>query len=223
MVLRMYAFRCHMFKSLTSVIDVVVVVSTSVDLYILKPMGSEGANMSFGRLARIFKVFKMLRAFRAAKLFSELRILGKTVFASLFALFWSAVLLAFVIVCSGLFMAQTVEGIIVDPALDYDLRVWAYKRYGSGMRASYTMFEATLSGGWPNYARTLVEENVGFAFFWIMYVMLVIFAIIRVITALFLKTTIKVSQDDEEMMLLEKMREKEDTIKKIRQFLSKAD
>lgn len=227
LVLRIVGDGLAVFKQIANVFDAVIVFCTCVDMYLLSVvLGSKSgaANLKFARVARVFKVFKMLRAFRAAAFFSELRILGKTVISSMMALLWSAILLSFIILCSGLFMAQMLEGCIDDTNQKYELRVWVFTHYGSGFRAAYTMFEATLSGGWPKYARPLVDDvNIGFAFFWMTYVMFVIFAVIRVITALFLKNTIKVSQGDEEMMFMEKMKEKEVYVAKIRNFLKQAD
>merc|ERR1719424_2146831 len=100
-------------------------------------------------------------------------------------------------------MAQMAEGCIKNEAYDDDLRLWAYEHYGTGTRAAYTMLEATLSGGWPKYARRLIfEVSPLYIFFWGLYVTIVVFAIIRVITALFLKNTLKVSEGDDEMMVL---------------------
>jgi len=137
---------------------------------------------------------------------------------------WSAVLLGFVIICSGLVMAQVVESAIKDEAQDMDLRVWAYERYGTGTRAAYTMFEATLSGGWPNYARRLIEEvNPLYGLFWVPYVTFVVFAIIRVITALFLKNTLKVSEGDDETKIQERAKSHKKFAAKLRAFLERAD
>merc|ERR1711907_644358 len=112
-----------------------------------------------------------MRAFRVAVLFSELRVLIKTLISSMMALVWSSVLLSFIMVAAGILMAQLTASFIEDETGLIDRRIWAFQHYGTGLRATYTMFEATLSGGWPNYARTLIEDvSWTYALFWIVYV-----------------------------------------------------
>jgi hypothetical protein len=86
------------------------------------------------------------------------------------------------------------------------------------------MFEATLSGGWPNYARRAIEViNPAFCVFWLVYVITVIFAVIRVITALFLHATMVAAANDDEMMVMNKMKEKEKLVSKLKHFFSEVD
>merc|ERR1712203_373888 len=111
--------------------------------------------------------------------------------------------LAMIVVASGILMAQLLATTIREEALDYDLRIWIYRHYGSASRSVYTIFEATLSGGWPNYARRLVEDvSAWYAVFWMIYVVTVVFAIIRVMSPLFLTTTMRAAGEDEDMMVL---------------------
>jgi hypothetical protein len=226
LICRLIVDRLHFFTSLANVFDGFIVLSTIVDEYILKMlMGQDGgANLSFARMARLLKLTKFLRAFRVAVLFSELRVLIKTLVSSMMALVWSAVLLALIMVAAGILMAQLAAGYIEDEAAPTEFREWTFVHYGTGLRSTYTMFEATLSGGWPNYARILIEEvNPWFAIFWIFYVLTVVFAVIRVITALFLQKTMEAARGDEEMMVMQKMKEKETYIAKIKKILADAD
>lgn len=215
-----------MFCSVSNVFDAFIVVTTCFEAYVLEmAMDSEGgANLSFARMARLLKIVKFMRAFRAAVLFSELRVLLRTLVSSMMALAWSVVLLSFIMLSSGILMAQLTAGFIEDNNNDRELRTWTWKHYGTGSRASYTMFEATMSGGWPNYARTLVE-NVSplYAVFWVTYVIFVVFAVMRVITALFLNNTMKAASGDETMMVMEKMKEKDKYVTKVLRFLEEGD
>jgi len=148
----------------------------------------------------------------------------KTLVSSMMALIWSAVLLGLLIVVSGILMAQLVATFIVNGDRPLQDRLWAYKYYGTASRATWTMFEATLSGGWPNYARPLIEDVAPtFIAFWLFYVVFVVFAVIRVITALFLHSTLVAAADDEEMMVMNKMKEKEKLVTKLTHFFNEVD
>lgn len=56
-----------------------------------------------------------------------------------------------------------------------------------------------------------------------MYVLIVVFAVIRVITALFLQKTMEAAKGDEEMMIMQKLKSQEEYIKRIQHFLDEAD
>eukprot|EP00929_Paragymnodinium_shiwhaense_P023407 TRINITY_DN14653_c0_g2_i2.p1 TRINITY_DN14653_c0_g2~~TRINITY_DN14653_c0_g2_i2.p1 ORF type:complete len:521 (+),score=109.85 TRINITY_DN14653_c0_g2_i2:866-2428(+) len=225
--LRLYLLRCKYFKVLYNLIDMSIVLTTCAEAYVFPYLGSldgDGLNVNVARMARLFKLVKCLRAFRVAALFSELRVLMNTLTSSMMALSWSAVLLGLIILASGILMAQLCLPFVSDESLDYELRVWVWRYFGSAARATYTMFEVTLSGCWPNYARPLIE-NVSslFALFWVSYVILVVFAVIRIVSALFLTNTMKVAADDEEMMVQNKWKERDKYLGKLRRFFKMAD
>mmetsp|Transcript_2178 Transcript_2178/g.5045 ORF Transcript_2178/g.5045 Transcript_2178/m.5045 type:complete len:588 (-) Transcript_2178:155-1918(-) len=198
LLLRLLAFGRRFFHSKANVIDGAIVATDLMTSYILD------FHVSFARIARLLKAMKFLRAFRAAESFSELRVLVRTIIASIRSLLWCSVLLILIVLASGILTAQLVGGVIRDSNADPELRVWAYKHYGTASRASYTMLEVILSGGWPNYARRLVEEVTWwFALFWAAYVLIVVFAVTRILTALFLRNTLKVAAVDDAMMARE--------------------
>eukprot|EP00971_Amphidinium_carterae_P175628 3480967-Amphidinium_carterae.1 len=100
-------------------------------------------------------------------------------------------------------MAQLLHSYITDQKSDLETRKWVYLHYGTATRAAWTVLEATLSGGWPNYARILVMEvSPLWAAWWFFYVFVVIFAVIRVMGALFLTASMKAANDDEDMQAL---------------------
>ena len=91
-------------------------------------------------------------------------------------------------------MCRFINAYLLDDNLNMELRIWLYKNYGTPALSLYTMFEATFSGCFPNYFRPLVYEVHGaFAIFIIVYVVAVVFAVTRIITALFLKDTLQVA------------------------------
>merc|ERR1712113_867339 len=86
------------------------------------------------------------------------------------------------------------------------------------------VFELTFSGGWPTYARRLIEEvGIGFAVFFAVYISTVVFAMTRIITALFLRDTLAVAANDVEMQIQEKTKEKKKYAEKLLTFFNQAD
>jgi len=158
------------------------------------------------------------------KAFSKLRILVRTVAASFMALLWSMVLLGVLNFGGAVFLCQMLQSSIMDQDLTEDIRLWIFQMYGTSARSAWTMFEFTFSGCWPNYARRVVEEvHWGYGFFFFMYVSVVVFAVTRIITALFLKDTLQIAANDADMMVQETLASKREYSKKLKELFELAD
>merc|ERR1719491_570613 len=126
------------------------------------------------------------------------------------ALFWSMVLLAIVMLIGALSLCQLLNGSIIDDELSLGTRTWVNRYYGTPGNALWTMFEITFSGCWPNYARVLTEEVSSlYMIFFVFYISGVVFAMTRIITALFLKDTLAVASADADAQISNKMKEKQ--------------
>merc|ERR1719162_2315517 len=108
--------------------------------------------------------------------------------------------------------------------LSNERRLWLYNSFGTTAAAAYTMFECTFSGGWRLYSRPLIEEvSLGFAVFWIMWVICVNFTTMRVVSALFLKQTLAVARVDDDRLALENMKRKNAFANRLRLIFEEAD
>lgn len=172
----------------------------------------------------MFRVVRILKVLRFLTQFAELRILMRALVESASAFLWSMLLAGIIMLSGGIFMATVTSEFILNDALEMATREWLYRYYGSAGRATYTMFEITFSGGWPNYARPTVEDcSVLFLLFWIVYILGVTFAMVRVIAALFLKQTMQVAGQEKEKMAIESIRTKEAFENKLAAFLEEMD
>merc|ERR1719253_783301 len=104
------------------------------------------------------------------------------------------------------------------------MRLWCEHHYGNAMKALWTMFMITMSGGWPAWVSPLVHEvSIGYAFLFGTYVTLVVFAVIRVITALFLKETLAQAAKDADQLFKERIKKKGATVAKLTDIFHLAD
>jgi hypothetical protein len=134
------------------------------------------------------------------------------------------VLLALIMFMGGLFLAEMLGDFIRDESNDLRQREWVYRYYGTGSRAVYTLFEITLAGCWPTYLRPLIEDvSPAYIMFTAVYITVVVFAVIRIITALFLKETLQVASNDEYMMVSEQMKKKQTLLKKLERVFTEID
>eukprot|EP00927_Polykrikos_kofoidii_P071861 TRINITY_DN68062_c0_g1_i1.p1 TRINITY_DN68062_c0_g1~~TRINITY_DN68062_c0_g1_i1.p1 ORF type:complete len:590 (-),score=93.86 TRINITY_DN68062_c0_g1_i1:319-2088(-) len=179
--------------------DACVVVVSSVDTWVLSPYGSSAVtNMVVLRLVRLVKLSKALRVVRVMKACSSLRVLVSAIASSVAALAWSMTVLFVLEIIGAIFLAQMFQPVIEQNVeLDPDIRTLLFDRFGTWSSAMISIFEVTMApGGFIQY-RELMQHFPIFTIFIVMYVIVVTFAIVRVITAMFLKATLSASQEDE--------------------------
>ncbi|CAE7316710.1 Scn11a, partial [Symbiodinium necroappetens] len=204
-----------------NLMDAVITTISAVSTFLLS---QSDMNLSVARAIRLLRLTRTLRVMRVMILFRPLRVLASTFLASIGALFWSMILLMILKFIGGLLLAQSLHSFILDEQEEMTDRVWMFDYYGSAWKAVYSMFELTHSGGWPNYARPVVEKvSIWYAWFFMSYVTLVIFAIIRIITAIFLKETLATAAGDAALAVQEKVRSKEKYVSSLEDIFLEAD
>merc|ERR1719215_316071 len=103
-------------------------------------------------------------------------------------------LLGVMMLLPGILISQLVQDVCTDPTRDLALRREIHHYYGNALASTYTFFQITMSGCWPNYVTPLVERvSRWFLLLVVPYVTFVVFAVIRIISALFLKETMDIA------------------------------
>jgi len=224
---RIYLLRSRFLRSIWNVIDMVIVVVSCVDAWILTPMAESGETLEFASIVKLLRIARVLRAVKVLRfmsMFTELRVMFRSFSSSLSSLLWSMLILVFIIIAGGILMVQLTLSFVEDEGASTDLRTWVFLEFGTAARATWTLFEATFTTNWPTKARTLVMEvSPWFSIFWVPYTIMVNFAFMRVIAALFLKHTLAASNLDDHKLSMRKMQEKEAFAEKIRQIFMRSD
>lgn len=213
------------FKDILNTIDSFVVICCVIEDFILKPLNViQLPQLVYLRAVRTVRVFRTIKVLKFMKRFSNLRVLLKVLASTLDDLMWGMLLLASIIVCSGMLLVTLVQPFIEDENLEYASRKWAFQRFGSSFRACYSLFEATFTGTWTQSARELIFDiNELFVFFWVPYVCIVNFAICKVVGALFLKQTMAVASADAETHAAEILKRKKMFAANLHNIFSLAD
>lgn len=199
-ICRILAFRMNFFKRRSNWLDSFVVTSALLENYFLAYVGMSMPDVTALRLLRLVKLTKAVRVVRMMRFFHPLRILVVSVAASVGSLWWSVVLLTICQFIASIGMTQFLHDFIVDPRQDQDLRLQVNQYFGSWSNSMLTMWQITLApGAWVGIGRTLIfEVSYHYIWFFVAYVWVVTFAVIRVITAIFLQQTMRaVSKDDD--------------------------
>merc|ERR550532_1616252 len=204
-LLRVYVYRCGFFLEAFNVLDAIIVPLTALDTFVISNLEMTFSNVSFIRLIRMFRVVRAFRVMRTMGHFKELRLLMHTIVASVLALFWSMLIMFIFQLMTAILLCQTLHDFIVDPTAELEMRLWANQHYGDGLKSLYTVFELTFSGCWPNYARPVIEQvHPFYVIIFAVYVTAVVFAMTRIVSAMFLKETLQQASHAAEMMVKEK-------------------
>lgn len=186
--------RIHWFNILDGCIVIMNVADVILSLVASMGMGSSATLSRMVKIARLSRVFRIVRTF---KLCFPLRALVSTCIASIGALFWSMILLFLCKAMCALVLSQTVHSFIMDSDDNLDIRIFVNHYYGSFVKAMYTVFEITHSGSWPARTRPLVDSvSEWYALLFMVYITVVVFALVRIVTALFLKETLDAASGD---------------------------
>ncbi|CAL1169372.1 unnamed protein product [Cladocopium goreaui] len=98
------------------------------------------------------------------------------------------VLLGIFMSMGALVLGNMLHSFVSDQGMIFEDRAWIWERYGTAYRAMYTLFEITFAGNWPVSARPVLNKvSHVYVIFFVLYITLVVFAVIRVISAVFLK------------------------------------
>jgi len=226
-VLRVAIERLQFFLDFANWFDLVLVIIGVLDLLVFMPLTAESGdpqNIVMFRLVRATKSLRAIRMVRAFRLFRGLNLLVKACQCFLPSLGWAMVLLV-VFMCMGtLVMGNLLRDFITDTSGNLDDRFWIWNRYGTAYRAMYTLYEITFAGNWPTNARPVMEKvSHTYVLFFVTYVTIIVFAVIRVISAIFLKDTLDAAQNDAEALVVERLRKKDKYVRKLEEVFAAID
>eukprot|EP00928_Gymnodinium_smaydae_P015618 TRINITY_DN15787_c0_g2_i1.p1 TRINITY_DN15787_c0_g2~~TRINITY_DN15787_c0_g2_i1.p1 ORF type:complete len:564 (-),score=97.72 TRINITY_DN15787_c0_g2_i1:58-1749(-) len=190
-----------------NVFDAILVLLNGLEILVpvFLKIDPESRNASVINSLRVTRLSRALRIIRTVRVFRQLKILLATCAASIGALCWSLVLLLMLKFVAAIMLCSSLQAYMINDDNDYDLRLWLNRHYGDFSKALYTMFEITYSGGWPSFVRPVIEGvSRWYTLPFLVYITIVVFAVIRIITALFLKETLACAANDAELALDEK-------------------
>lgn len=204
--------------------NTILVVFGCVELVLIF-LRSGGIEVSLTALHIIHAVscLRILRCFRVLRRFQGPKLLLTACNSFLHSLFWAMVFLSLFMSTSALFIGNLLLEYFVDKRSIVD-RLWVWERYGTSFRAIYTLYEITFSGSWPSFTRPVIDKvHAAMVIFFVVYITVVAFGLIRVITAVFLKATLDAAADDAEHLMTERLVKKEQYARKLEAIFGAID
>ena len=212
LILRLVALRLKFIFFFWSWMDTVI-----VTLAVLDQFGMMSAGNAFViRLLRLGKLIRFIKILQVATKFDSVFFIMRSIHSSLDILFWSLFILITVQLVVGIMMNQIMRSFIEDESLSEDLRIQIFLHWGTFARAMLTMFQVTLGGWGPSFRLIVDHLSEWLGGIYIIYICIVRFGILSVITSVFVQKTHENAQNDAALAL----KEQERTAGKIRAKLS---
>jgi Ca2+-binding EF-hand superfamily protein len=203
LVLRFAANRWHFFRFMWNWLDLFIVTMGLMDLLSMVELSMDPTMI---RLLRLFKLTRLLRMAKLATFLDTFTLLTKSLAASWDTLFWSLLMLFGIKWTYSLLVFQLVQPYLEDPEGNPDDQRAVYEYYGTFTKTMITMFEITH----VNYARAvrLLINKIGEGYAWVFiaYRVMISFAVLQVIRAVFIQQTLKISERDNELLIRNKDR-----------------
>jgi len=182
-------------------------------------------NPSYMRMLRLAKIGRLAGALKNSAAVQSLQMLLKCISSSVTTLGWSLGVVVVLQSIMGLTISSLVHGLLEDK--DSTLGDAEKKRlfyyYGTFTKTMFTMFEV-LFANWIPSARALID-NVSEVFIpvFVIYRCFIGFAVLSVVRAVFVQSTMKVAQQDEELLIAQKQRTNESNAKNLRKLFKQMD
>lgn len=217
-ILRIFVFGIAFWKLALNWLDFLVVVVSLVEIAI-------GDNMNL-MVVRSLRIIKLGRAFRILKMHhitESLTMLFRCLRASVGTLFWSLLVLIVIQCVCGMALMYAVSHFFMEDKVDHESKILIFKYSGTYSRTMLTMFEL-LFANWIVPTRVFVEHvSEWFSLAFVIYRLLVGFAVLNVVNAVFVQSTMKVAQQDDEFVEEQKRKASEIIARKVNGLFHQLD
>jgi len=190
-----------------NIFDLVLVSSSSYAHIVHLVSGSKQvADLSFVRSVRILKLAKVLRIVRMLRLITELRLLMNSVLGSIMSLFWSLVVLLFVLYIFALIFVQGVANHTRE-AGETALDELTDEYFGRVYKAMLSLYMAATGGNdWVVFYEVIAQTGRRNAILFLMFMLFIQIAVLNVVTGIFVENAMKFAEPDHEAIAQDKRR-----------------
>eukprot|EP00746_Dinoflagellata_sp_MGD_P142483 gnl/MRDRNA2_/MRDRNA2_75441_c0_seq1.p1 gnl/MRDRNA2_/MRDRNA2_75441_c0~~gnl/MRDRNA2_/MRDRNA2_75441_c0_seq1.p1 ORF type:complete len:620 (+),score=98.36 gnl/MRDRNA2_/MRDRNA2_75441_c0_seq1:213-1862(+) len=209
-----------------NIFDLVIVLASSTEMLLtfLLP-GRDFAGFLALRAVKTLRLVRTVRAVRVMKCFRELRLVVYGILSSVSSLFWLIWLLVFFMFMVALFITQTItsEMTMAKNGLSRaEEEVMMY--FGGFLPTVYTLYMAISNGiSWGVLADALWEVSPSLGVLMAAYIAFAVFAVLNVVTGVFVENANRASAKDSDHCLLEDTTERQKHIEAVVELFHEAN
>lgn len=191
---------------------------------ILEEVLKASTNTTAIRVLRIMRLVRVIRVIRTFRFFNDLRAMVQGIFASILSLFWALVLLFLICFVFGIFITQMVTTHRSKEGGDEDLNADLKDNFGSLLQTMYALYKAITGGDdWSAFADPLFQISPMLGVIFLLYIAFAVFAVLNVVTGVFVDNAIKANQSDADVIILEQTEARKKHIEAVKSVFFKAD
>jgi hypothetical protein len=187
-------------------------------------------NASVIRTLKILRLMRVVRVVRVMRFFTELRVMALGIVGSMGSLMWAIVILLTFVFIFAVVITQMVtfdldaNTSVAVQSLSVEDDTILREAFGSVGLSSFTLFLVITNGiDWESIASPLID--ISFAMFagLCFYIVFSTWAVLNVVTGVFVENAIKSKESDRDLMFLEKSKQRERYVSQIRDIFERFD
>jgi len=185
-------------------------------------------NLSALRILRVLRLVRVLRVIRVLRFFRELRMMLYSILSSISSLFWSMWVLTLCFYIFGISMTSGVSDYLNneggEPLWHREETAILRKFFGSLDRSMYALYRS-MSGGndWGDVVDLLDPLPSFYQPLFLVFISFAIFAVVNVVTGVFVENAMQSSQQDREVIVQEEVRAKEKYLSSMQELFEEMD
>lgn len=186
--------------------------------------GQKGMNLKSIRVLRLLRIVRVVRVIRVIRFFREFRMMVLSILGSMRSLVWVVVLLMLTIYIFAIILTQAATGFRADEANPAEEREALEEAYGALTVTMMTLYKA-VSGGddWGGLMDPLTVIHEGWSFLFVFYITFTVFAVLNVVTGVFVSSAMEAAAADRDNVIQEEMSRQNSYVNDIKRMFHEAD
>lgn len=211
------------FRDRWNVFDGMLVIAGCYDL-VSDMAGASSSNVSVVKVVRLLKMSKLLRVIRVMRSLSELRLMFHTIVVSCRSLVWAVLMLALIMYIFNLAFVHAATVYLAGDTLDDDTVEALNLHWSSVLQAMKTLFLAITGGNdWSEYVSSMEATGEIYYFLFLFYIAFMSFAVLNILTGIFVEHSVDTAQSDREKVLLAVLDSADGMVHEIRKMFKRFD
>jgi hypothetical protein len=214
-----------------NLMDVTVVLTAWVEvLAMFLPDFGGTSDVSFLRVFRMLRVLRSVRIIRVLRFFREMRLILLSLMSCLVPLLWALLCLALIVFVFSVFFLQGVAGYIEEsvPGTTSNEEVpnpeVLIELFRTFLRTFLTLLMSITGGDdWSNVQRPLETASSAYGALYVIYIAIMVFGVLNVITGIFVEGAIQKARSDKELAMASEMEKNKSTMKQLMYLFKELD
>jgi len=211
-------WKWNLFDAICVFLSMVEIVISETDVH------PSRSNVLAFRLLRVLRFARAARVVRLARFFRELRLMIQSIMACWVPLMWALCMLTIMIYIFAVFLTVGVQDALKDSKLSSKVRSELQTYYGTLGMSMLTLFAGVTGGGdWQNFALPLRQVHWVYELVFIAYVAFTLFALLNVVTGIFVDSAMSSAMNDRNTVIQEEMMREGYYVNALKKIFAEAD